>query len=221
MEIKMKPASKYLRNRAKGFLRKLSYLLPLIFILPAFKKINNHERLLFEEKRGARSSFCMYSDGKFYDAQASGCTGQLFAWGYWKNINDTILLSYQTGNIFSYDIIKSTDSLNKFQIVKITDCYDRPVRFQYVCYDTTCTNLYNPGMLRILKGSYVSYSAPAFNDNGNYPDYVTSNADTITYKWRCNRECLESISGGELFTNQTENTEKVILGNKRVRRLNE
>ena len=210
---------KYLRSKTERSWKEVLYLLSLILILPAFEKIHNTQRLVFEEQKGMRSSFCMYSDGKFYDAQASGCTGQVFAWGYWKNVNDTILLSYQTENIFTYDIIKSKDSLNKFQIVRIIDCYNQPVRFQNMYHDTICSNLYNPGILRIMKGNSIWYPAPAFDNSGNDLDLIISNADTITYQWRCNRECLESISGGQLFTNENENTERIILGNKRIRRL--
>jgi hypothetical protein len=133
---------------------------------------------------------------------------------------DIILLSYKTENIFFFDLLKSKDSLNEFQIIKIVDCYNQPVRFESIYYDTTRKNLYNPAILKIKKGSLIYYPTPIFSTENTDIDLVKSNADTLTYKWHCNRECLESINGGQLFLNQNERTEKIILSNKRIKRVN-
>ena len=195
------------------------FLFLSLISLTAFTKLNNRERLIFESEKGMRSSFCIYSDGNFYETQASGCRGQEFSWGHWENKNDTIQLSYDTLNIFNFETLKSKDTFNKYQVIKIIDFYNQPVRFENICYDTVCVNLYNPGILKILKGSYISYWGARFNNISNNSEAFQSNYDTITFKWNCNRESLESISGGDLYTNQIEKRQKVILGNKRVRRL--
>jgi hypothetical protein len=200
-------------------MNKIIFFILTLLTLMAFTDHDKKDRLIFETELGMRSSFCLYSDGKFYETQSSGCTGQEFSWGTWQSKNDTIHLIYDTKNIFNFEIIKSNDTLNKYQFVRIIDFYDQPVRFENICYDTTCTNLYNPGVLKISKGSYLSYIGATFNDTINNTETVISNADTITFKWNCNRESLESINGGQLFTNQSSKTEKIILGNKRIRRI--
>ena len=195
------------------------FLFLLLLSLTAFTDFDKKDRLIFETEKGIRSSFCIYTDGKFYETQPSGCIGQEFSWGHWKNKNDTIILNYDNKNIFNFETIKSKNTTNKYQIVRIIDFYDQPVRFENICYDTICTNLYNPGILKILKGSYISYLGATFNDNSYNLESIQSNADTITFRWNCNRESLESISGGQLYTNQYNKQERVILGNKRIRRL--
>jgi hypothetical protein len=201
------------------FCKGIPFLLLIVLVLSAFSKLHLSERLIFETEKSMRSSFCLYSDGKFYDAQAAGCTGQLFGWGYWKKIHDTVQLSYQSKNIFKYDIIESRDSVSEYQVIRIIDDYDQPVRFQLVYYDTTAVNLYNPAILTIKKGSDIYYPVGIFNDSSAYHGGLITNADTITYKWRCNRECLESIDGGDLAVNKEEYIEKAILGTKRIRRI--
>jgi hypothetical protein len=194
-------------------------LLLTFFSLVAFTEFEKKDRLIFETEKGMRSSFCIYSDGKFYETQPSGCTGQEFLWGYWENKNDTIHLSYNNKNIFYFETIKSKGTLNKYQIFRIIDFYNQPVRFENICYDTVCTNLYNPGILKILKGNYVSYIGARFNDSLYNSESIQSNSDTITLKWNCNRESLESISGGQLYTNQYNKKEKIILGNKQIKKV--
>lgn len=196
-----------------------TFLLLISLSLMGFSVMDIRYRLIFETEKGMRSSFCLYSDGKFYETQASGCTGQEFSWGYWENKNDTVHLIYDTKNIFNFETIKSKDTLDKYQFIRIIDVYNQPVRFENICYDTICTNLYNPGVLKISKGSYVSYLGATFNDSLHNSESIQSNSDTITFKWNCNRESLESISGGQLYTNQRSREEKIILGNKRIRRL--
>jgi hypothetical protein len=191
-------------------------LLILVLFLSSFYKPHDRIRLIFEEEKTMRSSFCMYSDGKFYEARASGCVGQEFASGYWENENDTITLVYRADNVFDFEILKSEDTANKYQIVKVIDCYNQPVRFQNVCFDTTCQNLYNPGILSIEKGKSIWYSAPIFEQTGKNSESIFCNADTITYKWNCNRESIESISGGTLFFNQESTKKKIKLRNKKI-----
>jgi hypothetical protein len=58
--------------------------IPLILISLAFKDNPITEKLLFENEKSMRSSFCMYNDGKFYEALGAGCIEQEFSWGYWK-----------------------------------------------------------------------------------------------------------------------------------------
>ena len=215
----MRSLLQHIKQKMNGIFNVIFFLLPILLITLAFNRVNN-EKLLFENEKSIRSSFCLYSDGRFYDAQASGCIGQSFAWGNWKNINDTMLLNYSKENIFYYDIQKSIDSLNHFQIVRILDRYNQPVRFQIINRDSGYTNLFNTGILKIKKGNSINYPAPTFDNKDFEYDYILSNADTITYKWHCNRECIESISGGHLDINNKEITEKVILKNKRIERLN-
>lgn len=192
-------------------------LLSIICVSASFDRIADSGRLVFEEEKSMRSSFCMYNDGKFYEARPSGCVGQEFAWGYYHYVNDTVNLIYQSLNVFDFDVIKSLDTLSIYQIVKIVDCYNQPVRFQSVWFDTTCTNLYNPGILRTEKGRAISYLASVFDEQVNDGSFQISNADTITYKWRCNRESIESINGGQLFINQKQTKRRIVLGNKRIK----
>ena len=202
-------------------MKKVNLLLFLFLVLSSFYKTNDGIRLIFEEEKSMRSSFCMYNDEKFYEARPSGCVGQDFASGNWKNINDTITLIYQTDNVFHFEVLKSLDTTNKYQIVRIIDYYNQPVRFQNVCFDTTCQNLYNPGILKLEKGKSIFYQSPFFDQNSKDNESIFCNADTITYKWHCNRESIESISGGTLFTNQEPAKKKIILKNKKFKRLPE
>jgi|GEM_PF-5876831 len=196
---------------------KILIALIAIFFLSSFdsNQKNDDYRLVFEARKSMRSSFCIYSDGRFFDAQASGCVGQFFSWGYWKNINDTIQLEYSKEDIFKYDVLKSTDSQNAFQIVRIMDCYNQPVRFEVINHDSGYTKLYNTGFCKVKKGNSINYPAPMFDSKDFEFEYITCNSDTLTYKWRCNRECIESINGGRLYVNAEESKTKVILRNKR------
>jgi hypothetical protein len=196
-------------------MKKVKLLLFMFLVLSSFDKANDRIRLIFEEEKSMRSSFCMYSDGKFYEARPSGCVGQDFASGRWENINDTITLIYQSDNLFDFEVLKSLDTTNKNQIVRILDCYNQPVRFQIVCFDTTCQNLYNPGILKIEKGKSLFYSAPIFDNNLENNESQFCNSDTITYKWHCNRESIESIDGGRLYINKESTRKKIILKNKK------
>lgn len=196
-------------------MKKVNFLF-IFWVLSSFNNPLDRIRLIFEEEKSMRSSFCMYSDGKFFETRASGCVGQEFASGYWKNINDTITLVYRTDKVFDYEILKSVDTSNKYQIVKIIDCYNQPVRFQNVCFDTTCQNLYNAGILRIEKGKSILYFAPIFEDNLKNSESIFCSADTITYKWNCNRESIESINGGTLFYSKELEKKKVIVKNKQI-----
>ncbi len=197
-------------------MKEIKPLFFLILVLSSFDKANDRIRLIFEEQKGMRSSFCMYSDGKFYESRPSGCVGQDFASGTWEKKNDTIVLIYQTDNVFDFEVLKSLDTSNKYQIVNIVDCYNQPVRLQYVCFDTICQNLYNPGILRIEKGKSILYSMPIFEGYKVKDESIYSNADTITYKWHCNREAIESINGGSLYINKESTKKKIILKNKRI-----
>ncbi len=196
-------------------MKKASIFLLLFFALASFDKVNDKTRLIFEEEKSMRSSFCMYSDGKFYEARPSGCVEQDFASGSWKNLNDTVTLIYQSDNLFNFEVLKSIDTSSKYQIVKIVDCYNQPVRFQSICFDTTCQNLYNPGILKLEKGKSIFYSMPIFEDNKVTDESIYSNADTITYKWHCNRESIESISGGSLYISKESISKRIILKNKK------
>jgi hypothetical protein len=196
-------------------MKKIYLILILFLALSSFYKGNDKIRLIFEEEIGMRSSFCMYSDGKFYETRPSGCVGQDFASGSWKNINDTVTLIYNTYNLFNFEVIKSSDTTSKYQIVRILDCYNQPVRFQNVCFDTTCQNLYNPAILRIEKEKSIFYSAPIFDNNKYSNESVLCNADTITFRWNCNRESIESIDGGSLYINKEPTRKKIILKNKK------
>jgi hypothetical protein len=193
----------------------------LVLVLSSFDKANDRIRLIFEEEKGMRSSFCMYSDGRFYETRPSGCVGQEFASGVWETKKDTVKLIYKTGKTFDFEVFNSLDTSSKLQIVRIIDCYNQPVRFQDVCFDTTCQNLFNPGLARIEKGKSILYFAPIFEQNGRNVESVISNADTITYKWLCNRESIESISGGTLYINQEQSEKRVYLRNKRVIQLSQ
>jgi hypothetical protein len=188
----------------------------LLLVLSSFNKPKDGIRLIFEEQKSMRSSFCMYSDGRFYEARPSGCVGQEFASGYWENRKDTVRLIYKTENVYRFEILKTVDTASKFQIVRIIDCYNQPVRFQNVCFDTACQNLYNPGLAKIGKGKSILYLAPIFEQNGGNVESINSNADTVTFRWLCNRESIESISGGTLYINQEPGQKKVILKSKSV-----
>lgn len=212
------PVLFYLQKRGTHFLLLCFAALVVTFTL-AFTNKGDQDKLLFEEVKSARSSFCMYADGKFYQAQSAGCTGQSFAWGYWKNVEDTLTLDFSTQDIFQYDILKSADSQSRYQIIRIVDCYNQPVRFQFVSHDSGYSNLYNTGMLKLKKGNTINYEAPVFDVTNAEVVYLTSNADTLTYKWRCNIECLESVNGGDQFINNRARVEKIVLRNKRVQRL--
>jgi hypothetical protein len=192
-------------------------ILSACFVLSSFYKNNDRIRLVFEEEKGIRSSFCMYNDGKFYEARPSGCVGQEFSWGYWEKSNDTVKLNYQHGKIFDFEVIQSKDSSAKYQFVRIIDCYNQPVRFQGIYVDTTWEMLYNPGIITIEKGKSLFYIAARFEDINTNVEPVFSNADTITYRWYCNRESIESISLGTLYYTYNEAvTKKALLRNKRV-----
>ena len=197
-------------------MKKIHFLFLLFFMLTSFDKTQGDIRLVFEEEKSMRSSFCMYSDGQFYETRPSGCVEQEFSSGYWENKNDIITLTYKVAKVFNYDILKSFDTSNKYQIVKVVDCYNQPVRFQNIYFDTTYQNLYNPGILKIEKGKSIFYPAPIFNQDTSYGETVFTKADTIIYKWHCNRESIESINGGTLFTNQEAKKEKVILKSKNI-----
>ena len=188
----------------------------LLTVASGFSTDHGSVRLVFEEERSMRSSFCLYSDGKFYDAQASGCVGQSFAWGYWKAEKDSVVLNYSATNIFQYTVLKSRDTKSLYQLVRVVDCYDQPVRFQYINYGTGYQCLNNPGILRIRKGIAINYPAPLFDPADTGMIYHTSYADTITYKWSCNRESIESIDLGRLSINDRQHVERVLLRNRRV-----
>ena len=194
----------------------LSTLLFLFLAALTTNEVEEDVRLIFSEPTGMRSSFCIYNDGKFYETRPSGCIGQDFSWGYWNTLNDTVTLKYQTDNVFDYVIEQSKDSLKKYQYVRLIDCYNQPVRFQSVCYDTICANLYNPGILIVEKGKVISYLSPIFDSHIKDENYAFTNADTVTIRWKCNRESIESINGGQLFVNRQPSTTRVILGNKKV-----
>lgn len=213
------PALSYLKKRGVHSLLLCCVLLVVASNLAFTNK--EDDKLLFEEVKSMRASFCMYADGKFYQARSAGCTGQSFAWGYWKKVEDTLVLDFSTEDIFQYQIIKSADSMNKYQIIRIVDCYNQPVRFQFVNHDSGYNNLYNSGILKLKKGNTINYDSPVFDSNNAEMVYLTSNADTITYKWRCNRECLESVKGGDQFIDNRARVEKIVLRNKRVQRLDE
>lgn len=191
-------------------------LLPLVFVCLSFSKTDDRIRLIFEEQKTMRSSFCLYSDGKFYETRAAGCVEQLFSSGSWENTNDTITLTYQANNLFDFEILKSRDTASKYQIIRILDCYNQPVRFQHIYADITSHNLYNTGMLQIEKGKSLFYLGPVFGQKAEGSELIICSADTVTYKWHCNRESLESINGGRLFVNTEAMTKKVTLRNKRV-----
>ena len=164
-----------------------------------------------------RSSFCLYSDGKFYGASQQGCVAQSFFWGYWLRAGDTVHLSYGTSNIFCFEVVESTGTKNAFQVVRVVDCYNQPVRFQHMRTDTGWTSLYNRGFLRISKGQSLVYATPDFEIKPGGWDKVKSSADTLTYKWRCNREVLESINGGTLYVDTVAGNGSVVLKGKEVR----
>lgn len=189
-----------------------------ILLTSTINKNNGNIRLIFEEEKSLRSSFCMYSDGRFYETRAEGCVGQIFRWGYWQRSNDTVDLQYESKNLYYFDIIKSRDTSSSYQVVKIIDCYNQPVRFQYVDFDTSYANLYNPGILRVKKGKYIGY-ANIFENGYDPNQFQKFNADTITYKWNCNRESIEAVSGGTLTPILVAETRKVIVSNKRVREI--
>jgi hypothetical protein len=191
----------------------------LALVLSSFDHPSDGIRLIFEEQKSMRSSFCLYSDGRFYEARPSGCVGQDFASGFWERKKDTVKLIYTTERIFDFEVLKSPDTSSKFQIVRIIDRYNQPVRFQNVYFDITCLNLYNPGLAKVEKGASILYLAPAFEQTGRDAESIISNADTITYKWFCNRESIESIDGGTLYINQEPGEKKIILGNKSVKLL--
>jgi len=197
-----------------------SIIAPLVFglLILAFVSKGPY-KLIFEQKKYSRSSFCLYSDGKFYHTHSSGCIGQSFSWGYWKVTNDTITLNYSNQDIFKYDIVKSTDSQSNFQIVRIIDCYNQPVRFQIINHDSGYNNLYNIGYLKLRKGNSINYPAPIFNDEQEW-ESIVSEADTITYQWQCNRESIESINGGRLYIETEQNIKKIKIHNKQVSWLN-
>jgi hypothetical protein len=189
-------------------------------VLSSFGNPDDGIRLVFEEQKSMRSSFCLYSDGRFYEARPSGCVEQEFSSGSWENNKDTIKLIYKTGKTFGFEVLYSADTSSKFQIVRIIDRYNQPVRFQNVYFDITCQNLYNPGLAKVEKGKSILYLAPIFDQGGRDAESITSNADTITYKWFCNRESIESISGGTFYTNQEPREKRIILRNKSVKPLN-
>lgn len=193
----------------------------LVLVLSAFNHPDGGTRLIFEAEKGMRSSFCLYSDGRFYEARPSGCVGQEFASGYWENIKDTVRLTYKAKNVFDFEVLESRDTSNKFQIVRIIDCYNQPVRFQNVYFDTASQNLYNPGLAKIEKGKSVLYLAPMFEGDTAGVVSTISNADTITYKWFCNRESIESINGGNLYFNGEMTEKKAIIRNKMVKLLDQ
>jgi len=158
----------------------------------------------------------LYSDGKFYDASPAGCVGQDFSWGTWTKSNDTFLLTYRKENIFNFELIKSKDSQNSFQVIKIVDCYNQPVRFQIINHNSGYTELFNTGIVKVKKNNSIGYPAPSIGDSDYDSGTILSNEDTITFKWHCNRECVESISGGRLYVNSDEYMKKVVLNNKRI-----
>lgn len=197
-------------------MRNAKFIFILVLALSSFNSPKDGIRLIFEKEKSMRASFCLYSDGRFYETRASGCVGQEFAFGFWEKNKDTVTLSYKTEKIFDFEVITSADTSSKFQIVRIIDRYNQPVRFQYVYFDTTCQNLYNPGLAKVEKGKSIFYLSPTFDQGSREVDLFSSNADTITYKWFCNRESIESINGGSLYINQEPHERKVILRNKRV-----
>jgi hypothetical protein len=197
---------------------KLILILTLVTCFFASGKNNGSSvRLVFEDEKSSRYSFCMYSDGKFYETRGSGCVGQDFSWGYWKKFHDTVRLQYQSSNIFDFDVIKSADSLDRYQIVSIVDCYDQPMRFQIICRDTTCLYPDSTGFVRVEKGRYISYLNHYFGDYLNNEGVQKTNSDTLIFKWRCNRESIESISGGDLFINNKRAAKRFVLRNKRMK----
>lgn len=217
----MKKPVQYVRKKDSMSLTGSLLLSVVIGAAFAFTGKDHPGKLVFESVKYMRSSFCMYSDGKFYDAHSSGCTEQNFAWGYWENIHDTIVLHYRAQNIFQYDVVRSPDTQSNFQVIRIIDCYDQPVRFQFINHANGYSNLYNTGILKIKKGSPVNYPAPEFGKGNPEIEYISCNADTLTYKWHCNRECLESVNGGYLFIDDNERMEKIVLQQKQVLRLTE
>jgi hypothetical protein len=202
-----------INSKSSGWIFLLFIILAVVCL--AFTDRYNSNKLIFEQERFSRSSFCLYNDGRFFEADGGGCVDQLFAWGYWKNVNDTIILNYSNNNIFNYEIIKSIDSQNQFQIVRVIDCYGQPVRFQFINHNTGYTNLYNTGIVQLKKNNSINYPAYYFSKKDEEYEYIASNADTITYQWRCNRECLESINGGRLHVNDEEKVKRIILKGKR------
>jgi hypothetical protein len=171
-------------------------------------------KLVFESKTSMRESLCLYDDGKFYYSKPAGCIMQAFKWGTYVLNNDTAVLKFSPENIFNYDLIQSSDTTSEFQIVRILDCYNQPVRFQHISSDTGYSNLFNIGLIRLKKGNSINYYGEPFEHISNEIIYVTSNSDTLTYKWRCNRECLESVSGGRLFADTNAGVQKILLRNK-------
>ncbi|MFM2385982.1 MAG: hypothetical protein RL660_739 [Bacteroidota bacterium] len=176
-------------------------------------------RLIFEEQPSMRSSFCLFDDGKFYDAQASGCVGQLFSWGHWTEFNDTLTLRYSNVNVFKYSVIESEETNNSYQVIKVIDCYNQPVRQQYLKVDTSYLDLYNTGLYLLPKGRKIIYCSHGFGDDDLASFTNISNADTITFQWHCNRECIESISAGSLTLELQQRTERAIISKRRLTRL--
>lgn len=155
----------------------------------------------------------MYSDGRFFESRPSGCTGQDFSSGTWIKDNDIITLSYCTDNPFNFEVTESNDTASSHQVVRIVDCYDQPVRFQHLYIGTSSENLYNPGMIRVAKGEDIYYAMP-FENSLSSNKSVLSRADTLTFKWRCNRESIESINGGTLYISQEASSKKIRLRNR-------
>ena len=189
----------------------------LWFVLSSF---DNKQKLLFFGNRYSRSSFCLYNDGKFYKTEGAGCTGQFFAWGSWTRNGDTLSLEYSAYNIFSYETLLSKDTNAKFQIVRIVDCYDQPLRFQHLYHNKGYSNLYNQGFIKLEKNNSINYPTPPFDNKEYNNEFISSNSDTITFRWKCNRESIESINGGELFTNDRSKTVKALITDRDVREVN-
>lgn len=188
----------------------------LFYFLTSFDFQDENPKMLIHANRFLRSSFCLFNDGKFYRTNGSGCVGQDFSWGTWTKDNDIYILTTESENIFNYKIVESKDTQSKFQTIQIIDCYNRPVRFQSIFYDTTFTELYNTGMIKLVKKFVISYNSDNIDNAIEPVNYIQSNSDTIKFKWNCNRESIESINGGRLYFDKERNTEKIRIENNRT-----
>jgi hypothetical protein len=198
----------------------LIYLFILFIGFTSFIVHDKNAELIYHDNRYMRSSFCLYNDGKFYETKASGCTHQLFAWGNYTKKGDSIYLDYQPENIFTYDIVFSKDTSATFQIVQILDCYNKPVRFQHLNHKEDYSNLYNTGIIKLPKNNSYNYPIQSFDDKPYNESYFTNNADTISFRWRCNRESIESISDGSLIVNNRASFERAYIQGLKVEKMN-